>query len=52
MLAVHGFMSFYEAFEKAQEQALGSIGDLLKDHDIEGLLKHLKEIKKRLGGEE
>ena len=52
MLAVHGFMSFYEAFEKAQEQALGSIGDLLKDHDLDGLLKHLKEIKKRLGGEE
>ena len=56
--AVHGFMKHYEALQESHQKALGDIlGDLklgdvdVKAIDIESLLKHLHELRKRLGGD-
>jgi hypothetical protein len=58
-LAVHGFIKHYEALQEAHQK---SLGDMLSDlklgdikggpQDLDGLIKHLKELRKRLGGEE
>jgi hypothetical protein len=52
-LAVHGFIKHYEALQEAHGK---SIEDILKgmgdSTDLEGLIKHLKELRKRLGGDQ
>jgi len=50
-LAVHGFIKHYEALKESQIAAMG-LGDALKGspQDLDGLIKHLSELRKRLGG--
>jgi hypothetical protein len=52
-LAVHGFMKHYEALKEAESMSIGDIMKGMSDpSDLDGLIKHLKELRKRLGGEE
>ena len=55
-LAVHGFVKHYEQIQMSQIKGL-SLGDLsgisdASPRDLEGLIKHLIELRKRLGGAE
>lgn len=51
-LAVHGFMKHYEALQEAQGKSIEGIVKGLGDStDLDGLIKHLKELRKRLGGD-
>jgi len=58
-LAVHGFIKHYEALQEAHQKSLADmLGDLkLGDiksgpQDLDSMIKHLKELRKRLGGSE
>ena len=52
-LAAHGFIKHYEALAEAQAAAMG-LSDALKGspQDLDGLIKHLSELRKKLGGAE
>jgi hypothetical protein len=52
-LAAHGFIKHYEALAEAQAAAMG-LSDALKGspQDLDSMIKHLKELRKRLGGDE
>jgi len=52
-LAAHGFIKHYEALREAQAAAMG-LGDALKGspQDLDGLIRHLSELRKKLGGTE
>jgi len=51
-LAVHGFIKHYEALKEAQSAAM-TLGDIVTDNpqDLDGLIEHLRELRKKLGGE-
>jgi len=52
-LALHGFIKHYEALKEAQITAMG-ISGIVKGgpQDLEALIKHLTEIRKKLGGDQ
>ena len=51
-LAAHGFIKHYEALAEAQSAAMG-LSEAIKGgpQDLEALIKHLTELRKRLGGD-
>ncbi len=59
-LAVHGFIKHYEALAEAHQKSLADmLGDLKlgdiklgEPQDLDSMIKHLKELRKRLGGSE